>query len=238
MAARTGGSASASLAGSAKGSMASSTGRGAPRRRRFCWVCSQLRGDSGRHTAAHGGTLREGGAEADLLPLAGARPFAPPRRDRADEAPVALRDPVRGAFARQRAEGPAVALLQLFRNSRGMPERRLPHSRGIEFKAVVLPQPPVARREGIFRPEIAEHPLEPARFAAGALPHAGGEAPRRAAPRLLLCSDGLTNMVPDAELFEVLGLGLSSAEICKRLVAAANRAGGVDNVTALSIQCR
>ena len=53
----------------------------------------------------------------------------------------------------------------------------------------------------------------------------------RPGDRLLLCSDGLTNMVCDMELFEVLGLGLSSEKICKRLVAAANRAGGRDNVS-------
>ena len=59
----------------------------------------------------------------------------------------------------------------------------------------------------------------------------------RAGDRLILGSDGLTNMVSDAELFEVLGLRLSSEQICKRLVAAANKAGGMDNVTVVQIRC-
>ena len=53
--------------------------------------------------------------------------------------------------------------------------------------------------------------------------------------RLLLCSDGLTNMVSDRDLFEVLGLRLSSEQICKRLVVAANKAGGVNNVTVVHL---
>ena len=53
----------------------------------------------------------------------------------------------------------------------------------------------------------------------------------RPGDRLLLCSDGLTNMVCDMDLLEALGSGLSSEKICKRLVAAANRVGGADNIT-------
>ena len=59
----------------------------------------------------------------------------------------------------------------------------------------------------------------------------------RPGDRLLLCSDGLTNMVSDAELSEALGLWLSSGKICKRLVAAANKAGGTDNITAVHLRC-
>lgn len=53
--------------------------------------------------------------------------------------------------------------------------------------------------------------------------------------RLLLCSDGLTKMVPDKRLTEILG-GVDDPEvICKQLVAAAIAAGGQDNITAVVI---
>lgn len=51
---------------------------------------------------------------------------------------------------------------------------------------------------------------------------------------LLLCTDGLTNMVTDDGIAQILGqqqLGL--AEKCQALIEAANEAGGSDNITAL-----
>jgi protein phosphatase len=51
--------------------------------------------------------------------------------------------------------------------------------------------------------------------------------------RLLLCSDGLTEMLPDEELHAILSRAADADEACTRLVAAANAAGGNDNVTAL-----
>jgi protein phosphatase len=48
---------------------------------------------------------------------------------------------------------------------------------------------------------------------------------------LLLCSDGLTNMVPDADLSRVLGAEPDPERAARRLVACANEAGGGDNVT-------
>jgi len=48
---------------------------------------------------------------------------------------------------------------------------------------------------------------------------------------LLLCSDGLTEMVPDATITRVLALREKSAEACRRLVDLALEAGGKDNVT-------
>lgn len=50
---------------------------------------------------------------------------------------------------------------------------------------------------------------------------------------LLLCTDGLTNEVDDSSIAAVLSEPLSAAEVCQRLVAAANQAGGRDNITAL-----
>ncbi|HTR02600.1 MAG TPA: protein phosphatase 2C domain-containing protein [Thermoanaerobaculia bacterium] len=51
---------------------------------------------------------------------------------------------------------------------------------------------------------------------------------------LLLCSDGLTEMVPDATITRVLGLRERSAETCRRLVELALEAGGKDNVTVIA----
>jgi protein phosphatase len=54
-----------------------------------------------------------------------------------------------------------------------------------------------------------------------------------AGDRLLLCSDGLPEMLPDAAIAAVLRQGLDLEETCQRLVADANAAGGRDNVTVL-----
>jgi protein phosphatase len=52
--------------------------------------------------------------------------------------------------------------------------------------------------------------------------------------RLLLCTDGLTNMVDDAELAELLGRGDAQAA-CDALVDTALEHGGVDNVTVVVV---
>ncbi|MFG0297545.1 MAG: PP2C family protein-serine/threonine phosphatase [Maioricimonas sp. JB045] len=49
--------------------------------------------------------------------------------------------------------------------------------------------------------------------------------------RLLVCSDGLTDMVDEVEIIRILGSEGSLQEICDRLVEAALEAGGRDNVT-------
>jgi len=50
--------------------------------------------------------------------------------------------------------------------------------------------------------------------------------------RLLLCTDGLTNMVEDRDVAELLGRG-DAQEACDALVDAALDNGGVDNVTVI-----
>lgn len=54
--------------------------------------------------------------------------------------------------------------------------------------------------------------------------------------RYLLCSDGLFGVVADERIASILGEpGVPLEEICRRLVDAANQAGGPDNITALVI---
>jgi protein phosphatase len=73
----------------------------------------------------------------------------------------------------------------------------------------------------------------------------GGDDPEvdvvevHAAPgeRYLLCSDGLFSVVPDATIAEILrDRRPSLAQICDRLIEAANAAGGPDNITTLILQ--
>jgi serine/threonine protein phosphatase PrpC len=52
--------------------------------------------------------------------------------------------------------------------------------------------------------------------------------------RLLLCTDGLTNMVDDGKIAELLGRG-DAQEACDALVQTALDNGGVDNVTVIVV---
>jgi protein phosphatase len=51
----------------------------------------------------------------------------------------------------------------------------------------------------------------------------------------ILCSDGLTGMVPDAQILEVVSLTDDPQEACELLIAEANDAGGTDNISALVV---
>jgi len=67
-------------------------------------------------------------------------------------------------------------------------------------------------------------------------PEAGVEVdtlsyPARAGDLLMLCSDGLTSMVAPGEIATILGEAANLREAGRRLVAAANAAGGRDNIT-------
>lgn len=55
--------------------------------------------------------------------------------------------------------------------------------------------------------------------------------------RFLLCSDGLTGMLADDEIRKLLEVNPDASATCNALVAAANKAGGEDNVTALVVDC-
>jgi len=53
---------------------------------------------------------------------------------------------------------------------------------------------------------------------------------------LLLCSDGLSGMVPDEQIWQIWRTAASPQEACDRLVEAANQAGGIDNITVVIVQ--
>jgi serine/threonine protein phosphatase PrpC len=54
--------------------------------------------------------------------------------------------------------------------------------------------------------------------------------------RFLLCSDGLFTVVPHDTIVRLLDERVSLEHVCERLIAAANDAGGPDNVTTLVIE--
>lgn len=51
---------------------------------------------------------------------------------------------------------------------------------------------------------------------------------------LLLCTDGLTNMLEDSQLLKILQSPVSLADKCEILIRQANAAGGKDNITVLT----
>lgn len=56
--------------------------------------------------------------------------------------------------------------------------------------------------------------------------------------RFLLCSDGLSDVLDDSEIAELLGQGAEPAQLAAGLVAAANAAGGPDNITVVVVEVR
>jgi serine/threonine protein phosphatase PrpC len=68
---------------------------------------------------------------------------------------------------------------------------------------------------------------------------AGGDDPQvevaeiavKVGDRILLCSDGLSGVVPPERLEEIVGQSASLQDTCKALIDAANEAGGPDNIT-------
>ncbi|MFC1734624.1 PP2C family protein-serine/threonine phosphatase [Candidatus Hydrogenedentota bacterium] len=52
---------------------------------------------------------------------------------------------------------------------------------------------------------------------------------------LVLCSDGLTNMVSDKEMLEIIVDADTLEQLCDQMIAAANEAGGRDNISIIAI---
>lgn len=61
------------------------------------------------------------------------------------------------------------------------------------------------------------------------------QIPLETGDKLLLCSDGLTNMVPNKQIAEIL-LQNGGEQACALLIQEANNAGGMDNITAVVIE--
>ncbi|MDP2948849.1 MAG: Stp1/IreP family PP2C-type Ser/Thr phosphatase [Chloroflexota bacterium] len=59
----------------------------------------------------------------------------------------------------------------------------------------------------------------------------------RAGDWLVLCSDGLWEMLTDDRIAEIIRLGKDPEQVVGALVSTANRAGGRDNITAIVIRC-
>lgn len=62
-----------------------------------------------------------------------------------------------------------------------------------------------------------------------------GSLALEAGDKLLLCTDGLTNMVADADIAAVLSQEGDGAALLAKLVDKANAAGGLDNITAVLV---
>lgn len=54
--------------------------------------------------------------------------------------------------------------------------------------------------------------------------------------RLVLCSDGLWNQVPDADILAAVTQAATPQDACQRLIAMANSAGGPDNISVIVVQ--
>lgn len=56
--------------------------------------------------------------------------------------------------------------------------------------------------------------------------------------QLLLCSDGLWGLLPDEELWRIVAAAPTLSAACAQLVAAANAAGGHDNISVILVETR
>ena len=95
-------------------------------------------------------------------------------------------------------------------------------------------------RDGEITPEQAE--THPAKGSLSRYVGMGGDVypdvrtiTLKKGDRLLLCSDGLTGMVPDSEIATILAGNDDPRQACEALVAAANQTGGKDNITAVVV---
>jgi protein phosphatase len=88
--------------------------------------------------------------------------------------------------------------------------------------------------------QAREHPLRnvvtQALGGVGAVAVAVGEQEAEPGDVFLLCSDGLTSMLDDAEIAASLTPGESLEDQCRELVRQANERGGLDNVTVVLVR--
>jgi protein phosphatase len=91
---------------------------------------------------------------------------------------------------------------------------------------------------GQLSPEAARtHPQRNIIYRAlGSHPHLEVDTstqPLRPGDRLLLCSDGLSGPVDEAELLRIMLTDQKPEQLCQRLIASANERGGPDNISAV-----
>ncbi|MCX8066330.1 MAG: protein phosphatase 2C domain-containing protein [Anaerolineae bacterium] len=94
---------------------------------------------------------------------------------------------------------------------------------------------------GIIRPEEARtHPRRNEIYRSlGQHPHVDVDLftrTLRRGDRLILCTDGLWEMVPDDEIQRIVESSRTPQEACDALVEAANRAGGEDNIAVIVVE--
>ena len=56
--------------------------------------------------------------------------------------------------------------------------------------------------------------------------------------KFMLCTDGLTNMVSEERMLEVITLEDEPSSICSKLVNISNEIGGIDNTTIMLIKAK
>ena len=89
------------------------------------------------------------------------------------------------------------------------------------------------------RAQDLQHILTDAVGAAGAYPFVDVERfELRDGDCVLLCTNGLTDMLSDEEIGEILALRRQASELCDLLIDRANRAGGADNITVIVAEYR
>jgi len=97
-------------------------------------------------------------------------------------------------------------------------------------------------RSGVLQPDqVASHPLRHVITNVVGGPNLGVKVEARAfevqaGDRLLLCSDGLTEMVKDEAIAKALDVDSEPEAAAKKLLAQANDAGGRDNITVLIVR--
>ena len=62
------------------------------------------------------------------------------------------------------------------------------------------------------------------------------EAELTAGNRIVMCSDGLSNMVDDGEIEQVLSSDLSIEDKTRKLIDRANENGGMDNIAVVIVE--
>lgn len=121
-------------------------------------------------------------------------------------------------------------------------DSRLYRLRDGALRALTLDHSPVGDlvRIGRITPQQAAAfgPMRLLTRSVGTFPHVqveAGEDDVRLGDRFLLCSDGLTDVVPDVTLARILSAADDPASATRQLALAALDAGGPDNVTALVV---